>query len=205
MMKIRFVIFDMGGVIVKWDDRTITRAFADKYGKSRKKVESSFFRWLAESHTGNISEIKFLGRVAGATGISAEPSEMLRLWKAVFRKRSSLDKGVAGLIRKLHRDGYRIAVITNTSGSYRAQSYVKMLRRYIRLSVTSCYVHMKKPEKRIFLYTMRKLHAKPAECVFIDDKAENVAGARRAGMHAIRFRNAAQLQRDLKKLGVKTN
>ena len=49
----------------------------------------------------------------------------------------------------------------------------------------------------------RRSHpARPGECVFVDDRPLNVESARRVGMRAIRFENAAQLRRELAALGV---
>jgi putative hydrolase of the HAD superfamily len=193
----------MGGVIIKWDDRWIIRGFAKKYNVSQASVEKYFYLLVLKTYTGKLSELNFLRKIASCTGIKAGPKEMQGLWKTAFRKKSNLDKNVFNLIKTLHKNGYKIAVLSNTSGKYRAQTYAKRMRKYMRLAVMSCDVKMKKPEKRIFIYTMKKLRASPGECVFIDDKKENVAGARKVGMHTIQFRNAAQLRRDLKKLDVK--
>ena len=38
--------------------------------------------------------------------------------------------------------------------------------------------------------------------LFIDDKAENIEGAKTAGWHGIRFIDAAQLERDLARYGI---
>jgi FMN phosphatase YigB (HAD superfamily) len=42
----------------------------------------------------------------------------------------------------------------------------------------------------------------PGECLFVDDRPENVAGAARAGLPALRFVDAATLRRDLRARGV---
>ena len=48
-----------------------------------------------------------------------------------------------------------------------------------------------------------EIDAKPEECVFIDDRVENIEGARKLGIHGIVFENKEQLKKDLEKLGVK--
>lgn len=43
----------------------------------------------------------------------------------------------------------------------------------------------------------------PDECVFTDDRVDNVEAARRCGMHAIQYGNAAQLTESLEAAGVR--
>jgi HAD superfamily hydrolase (TIGR01509 family) len=46
-----------------------------------------------------------------------------------------------------------------------------------------------KPDPEIFRAACAALRAEPAECVFLDDLAENVEGAREAGLKGLRFAN----------------
>jgi FMN phosphatase YigB (HAD superfamily) len=40
------------------------------------------------------------------------------------------------------------------------------------------------------------------ECIFVDDRAENVKGAVNAGLTGIQFQNVAQVSDELKRFGV---
>ncbi len=55
--------------------------------------------------------------------------------------------------------------------------------------VFSCYVHLIKPDPEIYKTLMQKYDLKAEECVFIDDREENVVAARELGMQAIQFEN----------------
>ena len=66
--------------------------------------------------------------------------------------------------------------------------------------MSSCYLGLRKPEPAIYLRALDIL-GRPAERIlFIDDRAENVAGALTAGMKAIRFEGAEALRRELTSL-----
>jgi putative hydrolase of the HAD superfamily len=54
-----------------------------------------------------------------------------------------------------------------------------------------------KPDPEVYLRCLHALDAEAGRTLFVDDKAENVIGARRAGLHAVQFTDAAQLLRDL--------
>ena len=64
------------------------------------------------------------------------------------------------------------------------------LRQFFEVALSSCYLGLRKPEPAIYRRALDIL-GRPAERIlFIDDRAENVAGAAAAGIKAIRFEGA---------------
>jgi putative hydrolase of the HAD superfamily len=63
-------------------------------------------------------------------------------------------------------------------------------------------VKLRKPDEAIYELALAMTQREPQECVFIDDREVNLECARRLGMHALHFRGAAPLRRDLRGLGV---
>jgi len=59
-----------------------------------------------------------------------------------------------------------------------------------------------KPHAEIYRLALDLSQRQPQECVFIDDRSLNLEGARRLGLHTIQFLNAAQMESDLKTLGL---
>ena len=76
------------------------------------------------------------------------------------------------------------------------------LRRYFKVAFSSCYVGLRKPEPAMYLRALDILGCLPERVLFIDDRAENVAGGLAAGMKAIQFTGADALRMELSKLGV---
>jgi len=54
-------------------------------------------------------------------------------------------------------------------------------------------VHLAKPEAAIFHACLKTVHSEPADCLFIDDRAENVEAARALGLQALKFESIQQL------------
>lgn len=54
-----------------------------------------------------------------------------------------------------------------------------------------------KPHREAFEAALARIGRGPAEVLFIDDRADNVAGARAAGLRAIHFTSAEQLRAEL--------
>ena len=71
-----------------------------------------------------------------------------------------------------------------------------------RAVVLSYKVRSVKPDQRIYTAALEAMDTPAAQTLLIDDKEENVIGARRAGMQALRFTTQDALVRELKSLGL---
>lgn len=74
------------------------------------------------------------------------------------------------------------------------KSFYKYFPRYFDLEffdgiVVSADVHVVKPDVRIYEHLLEKYNLNAEECLFIDDREDNVEGAIKAGMKAVRFKN----------------
>jgi putative hydrolase of the HAD superfamily len=56
-----------------------------------------------------------------------------------------------------------------------------------------------KPDPRIFRIAAERLGVRPQEAVFVDDRPENVQGARAVGMRGIQFETREQTIADVRK------
>lgn len=86
-------------------------------------------------------------------------------------------------------NGYKVYVLSNAH-----KSFYRYFPRYFELEffdgvVVSADVHIVKPDLRIYSHLLGKYNLKAEECLFIDDRADNVEGAINSGMHAVQFKN----------------
>jgi putative hydrolase of the HAD superfamily len=61
---------------------------------------------------------------------------------------------------------------------------------------------MRKPAVEAFDCVASHLQLPASRCIFVDDRQPNIDGARAAGMAAVKFESAAQLEAALQQLGV---
>ena len=85
--------------------------------------------------------------------------------------------------------GYGVYVLSNAH-----KSFYTYFPRYFDLEffdgvTVSADVHIVKPDVRIYEHLLEKYDLKAEECLFIDDRADNVEGAIKAGMKAVQFKN----------------
>jgi len=110
--------------------------------------------------------------------------------------------GMESLLASLHRAGYVVHALSNYPDWYLLIEQRLGLSRYLEWSFVSCRTGLRKPDERAFLGALEALGVAPGECLFVDDREENCAVARRLGLRALRFRSAEELELELADLGV---
>jgi putative hydrolase of the HAD superfamily len=106
--------------------------------------------------------------------------------------------GMYDTIRALRAAGFSTALLSNSWGcdEYPRADFPGLFDTV----VLSGEVGMRKPEKEIFLHAAATLGLAPAECVFIDDMAANVAAAQVCGMTGVLHTETAATARALQDL-----
>ena len=69
-------------------------------------------------------------------------------------------------------------------------------------AIFSYTVKQIKPDLEIYETLLNQYRLKPDECVFIDDRMENIEGAKKAGIHGVCFETIGQVKEDLKKYNI---
>jgi len=115
-----------------------------------------------------------------------------------------LPDGALGILEELSAsDKCMVGALNNEAretNEFRFESFG--LRNYFAVALSSCYLGLRKPDPPIYKRSLDIL-GRPAERVlFIDDRAENVAGAVSVGMRGIQFLGADSLRRQLVSLGI---
>jgi epoxide hydrolase-like predicted phosphatase len=135
-----------------------------------------------------------VAREGAAQGVEVDFSPLERLLGDMELHHQVLDR-----VRSLRAAGYRTGLVTNNvregSATWRAMFPVEELFEVV---VDSCEVGMRKPNPAIFQHALELLGGIPPQrAVFLDDSPGNVAGARRAGLHAIVVRDPDQALAEL--------
>ena len=98
---------------------------------------------------------------------------------------------------------YFLATLNNESRELNLHRIERFgLKKYFVVFFSSCFLGAKKPDEEIYAKALAISQRVPEECVFIDDRALNLEIPIRLGMKTIQFQNAAQLESELRALGV---
>jgi putative hydrolase of the HAD superfamily len=127
-------------------------------------------------------ERNLAARLTRVDGRPVQPDGLLAKMFAA----TALETAMLDLIRALRQAGLRTALLSNSWGSLEYPRH--LFPDLFDVVVISAEVGMRKPEERIFRHTAALLGLEPAECVFIDDVAANIAAAEAIGLIGLHHR-----------------
>ncbi len=193
---IKAVIFDYGGVFVKYKPGDIYVTAGQKLGVGDRV---SAFVKKYYSIMGKMTRGEILKHIS-KTGINPKVWERNVVQLLEKRKRR---KELVALAKRLKKKGYVVSLLSNvnsiTARFNKTRGYYDIFSPFI----LSCEVKAMKPQKKIYRIALRRIGLSPKACVFIDDHDRCIKTAKKLGMHAIPYKTSSQVMKDLKKLGVK--
>ena len=188
------LIFDLGGVVLDWNPRHLFRTLIpDEAEREWFLAEVCSPQWTLQMDAGKPS-------AEAVAELSAEYPGHATLIRAYWDRwpemLGGLVPGTAGLLADLAADGRDLYAITNFNGEVWpvTQELFPVLSCFKDVIVSS-FAKLVKPDRAIFELALRRFGVAAQDCLFIDDVAANVAGARAAGIAAVQFTSAPALQR----------
>lgn len=98
---------------------------------------------------------------------------------------------------------YKLEVISNSPKEW-FDRFLQRTNLYdiIEIKLASGYVHLRKPDKKIFELAIKEAGIKPEECIYIDDRPERIDGAIELGIKIVIFDgNVKHLKEQINNLG----
>ena len=202
MFPFDVVLFDVGGVLLTngWDHRE-RAAVALQFGLDLADLEARHAVHYDAWERDAINAEAYLDATVFYEPRSFTPREF---FDAICAQSAELANGAIGILAEVAAQGKCLVGALNNeareTNDYRFREFG--LRKYFKVSLSSCYLGLRKPEPAIYKRALDIL-GRPAERVlFIDDRPENVAGAQEEGIKGIVFTGADKLKAELDRLGV---
>jgi len=201
MAKIRNIVFDLGNVLLKYDPK----GYLESLGYDKDKVSDLMklifhgIEWkLADQGLLSNDQLIEIYQLKAPQYFN-EINYVMENW---YKHMILLEESTA-LFQEVLDKGYNIYILSN----YPEYKFMDMWERTpvfhkAHGSVISYQIKLTKPSKEIYLHLLEKYNLDPAETIFLDDLQENINGAKKVGIHGIRFRNVAQVRQELNALGV---
>ncbi len=195
------VVFDLGGVVFRWDpDAIARRVFDDPETQGRVKAEIFGHEdWVALDR-GTLDHDRAVVQGMSRTGLPRRDIE--RLLREVPRSLAPIP-GMFELIQEAKLAGNSLYVLSNMQFS--SIEHLEASHDIWRLfdgAVISCRIRKVKPEREIYEHLLREHGLLADETVFIDDMHENLVAASQLGIRTIGFVDASQCRDELMNLGV---
>jgi putative hydrolase of the HAD superfamily len=199
------LIFDFGNVVAFFDYLRACERFGARLGLTGQELRDrllnqDFVHVLGQFESGRMAPDRFARELMARAGLSVSYEEFVRDWEDIFW----LNEPVARLVSLLKARNYTLILGSNTNvlhSSHFRRRFASTLDQFTKL-VLSHDVGCLKPEAGFYAACVAAAGTSAGSCVFIDDMAENVAGARSAGLTAIQYVDTPGLRADLRRVGV---
>ena len=190
------IVFDVGGVLLQSDKTEYLKKYIT-YPEDAVIVDKALFHSIERSQLdrGTIEKEKAFSQMLAKIPQRSREDAM-RFYEAYMSNRKTTD-GIVELVQTLKDNGYKLYVLSNFSLDFQSvieENKLHFFKLFDGVFVSSCY-KMVKPEREIYQAFLKKYGLNAEECLFIDDRAENVEAALFAGMQGFHFAgNASALQ-----------
>jgi len=199
MSHIQAVFWDLGGVIIRTEDRTPRAAWEARLGLPPRELDQIVFagEMGRKAAVGQAGAADVWTWVAERLGLDPEQRENLR---KDFWRGEVLDLELVGYIRGL-RANYRTGLISNAWPEIRQEieNEWRIADAFDKL-IISAEVGLAKPDPRIYRLALEGLGVEASHAIFVDDFLENLEAASALGMHPVHFKNRIQAQQQVETL-----
>jgi putative hydrolase of the HAD superfamily len=199
MSEIKAIFWDLGGVLVRTEDRTKREDWEHRLGMDPRQLDRLIFGGDAgrKAALGEFSVDQVWESVRQELDLSQDEAQQLA---RDFWQGDDLDIGLVNYIRGL-RAQFLTGLISNAWLELR-----DMLENHWHIDdafddlVISAEVGLVKPDLAIYNLALERLNVEADHAIFVDDFTQNIAAATDIGMHAVHFINPKQAVTEVNQL-----
>jgi putative hydrolase of the HAD superfamily len=180
--RAKVVVFDLGEVLVKLDFSKIMALRSISHSGVQHSIQSMNEWPLYDAfERGRVTESQFVARLNQEFSQTFTVEQFRQLWNSVL---TDTMPGVEGLLEELSRR-YPLYALTNSNETHiqhlkENYSWVNCFTKVL----TSHELGYRKPEAQIYEKLITIAKCPPNQILFLDDRLENVLGAKALGIHA---------------------
>lgn len=203
---VRLLIFDVNGVLYHYDPNRRVEVLGAAIHRSPDAVDEAMFGSGLEdaADSGSIGPDEYLDGLSERLGTPVDRDT----WRAALVASTARNKPLHGLLTELRVNGRLddVRTVTLSNSSMLVREEVESI--FPELAELGVEFHVAaelgdaKPAARVYEDLCTHLGVEPSEAAFVDDKRDNVDGARRAGLRAHHFSDTAAFEGFLSELGL---
>ncbi|MCC6464926.1 MAG: HAD-IA family hydrolase [Planctomycetes bacterium] len=200
MSAVSAVMFDLGGVLCRVDEAAVWRAWEERTGVAAAELQRELFdRGLKQEFDRGL---KAPGGVARFLAARFDIRLDLAAWRDIWSRSVEADPEMDALAARVAaRLPCLLASTTDAIHHEVLASQLGCLARFAGQAV-SYRLGSVKPEPEFYRRAIFMLGAPAGSTLFVDDRPENVEGARRCGLQAVQFTGRDALRAELAARGL---
>lgn len=185
------IIFDLGKVLVEYNFDVFYKELG--YEPEMETLIESAIPVL-EFESGRITRQEFYQKLKEIYKFEHSLADFEKVWSSVFT-------GLTGLVnyaREL-KENYDIYILSNTDEIHFPLIWKEFpeLHFFEDNLMLSYELDSVKPQKEIFERALKMFDLNPEDCLFIDDRPENIKGAAENGIAGVLFTNVEDTKRNI--------
>lgn len=188
------VAFDVGGVLIHLNYHEGLKQILPNCDRHRAVCTETFFGLLgrdpsmAEYESGHISTREFFNRFAMQTGYRGTLERFRDIWQGIF----SENEPMIAFAQELART-YEVYAWSNASEMHFPWLYERFPSlQFFKDDAISCYLGAVKPNRAYYERALEKCGLHADQVLFVDDRPENIEGAREFGIQAVQYTEPAE-------------
>lgn len=207
MRQVKFVYFDLGNVVVNFDHSRISKNLSLLTGQPEGRIHQAIFEsgLQQQYESGHISTEKYVQQFSQLTDSNPSNQEFCFAISDIFW----LNRSIIPLITQLWNSGTPIAVLSNTCTAH----WEFVLNRFPIIktffgdckNILSYEIGAMKPEPKIYQFAVEMAGVDAHRILFMDDREENVVGARQFAMRSEIYRSPKQFAQIMYESGLAIN
>jgi glucose-1-phosphatase len=196
------LLFDLGRVVLDIDFGKVMTTWAGHAGCEPAELATRFVMDENYRHheVGKIDDAAFFASLRQSLGISISDAQFLEGWNAIFAGEMP---GIAEHLARA-KTSLPLYAFSNTNPphiEHFSTAYSDVLGHFSQIFVSST-IGLRKPDAEAYDYVVKAIGAPASRIVFFDDSAENIRGARAAGLTAIHVTSSDDVANALVALGI---
>lgn len=189
-IRVRAVVFDYGQVLCLPQQFDDIKTMADFCQIPIEKFERLYWPPRLAYDRADLNAESFWRPILQHSGRALRASDVQELVKLDGESWGRANKPTLAWAQQLADAGLTLGILSNMPMDLKI--HLIQSREWLALfpeKLFSCDVCSVKPEPKIYQTLLELLQLTPREVLFLDDRPENVEGAREMGIHAIVFEN----------------
>ena len=182
------IVFDLGNVLVKFDSNELIYSF---FNERQEEVKSFYFDSLWNEYDQGLYSVEEMIE----KGVKQFPELELSIKKLMYHWTEFVIplKDNVAYIKDLKRFGYKVYILSNIPED--DTKYLRSLGVFDNIDggVFSYEYKKIKPDPEIFHILLKKYDLKASECLFLDDRKDNVVVASNLGFETIEVKDSSKV------------
>jgi putative hydrolase of the HAD superfamily len=183
--SVRAVVFDFGGVLCFHPPDERFDPIAREFGISTPDLQRLFWAHRIPYDAGLLDSRAYWRKIAELAGRAFDESRLPAIIRHEVELWNDFDERVLSWAAHLQARGFRTAILSNLPQPLgeELRATPGFLDPFDHLTF-SYELGVVKPQPEIYRHSIEGLGVNPSEVLFLDDRPDNVEGARATGMHS---------------------